>query len=73
MPNSLDKEPLSSQEEFEQPLIQRKFGSYILGRTLGTGASSKVKLGVHEHTGNKNNPLPPTISFYAELLIKCMF
>jgi serine/threonine protein kinase len=31
----------------------KKIGSYILGKTLGEGTFGKVKLGIHEPTGEK--------------------
>ncbi|KAI9268133.1 kinase-like domain-containing protein [Phascolomyces articulosus] len=32
---------------------RREIGDYILGRTIGRGASGRVKIGIHRHTGEQ--------------------
>lgn len=48
------KEPAQPQSN-KRPLLpyERRIGNYILGKSIGEGTFGKVKIGVHEPTGEK--------------------
>ncbi|KAI8086385.1 uncharacterized protein BX664DRAFT_282272 [Halteromyces radiatus] len=41
----------SSQQQYHKP--RKCIGDYYVGKTLGKGASGRVKLGIHRHTGEQ--------------------
>jgi len=53
-PSSRGPVSLSSNSQHQRKIV----GQYILGKTIGEGTFGKVKLAIHQPTGEKVNPLP---------------
>lgn len=47
--------PTANKRSMTLPVIKKKkeIGDYVLGKTIGRGASGRVKLGIHKHTGER--------------------